>query len=59
MSRRRLGRLTSLAAVAAAVAVVFGSSGASGSGGSKVIVPRGQPVQFAFTGRHDAGPDLC
>lgn len=44
-----LGRLASLAAVAAAVAALMGSSGASGSAGNQVIVPRGQPVQFAFT----------
>ena len=42
-------RLMSIALVGAAVAVLFGSSGASGSASTSVTVPRGQPVQFAFT----------
>jgi ABC-type branched-subunit amino acid transport system substrate-binding protein len=48
--RARLARLAGVAVVGAALAAVLGSSGLAGGTGSQVVVPRGQPVQFAFTG---------
>lgn len=47
--RARLARLASVAVVGAAVAAVIGSSGVAGGTGGQVVVPRGQPVQLAFT----------